>query len=224
MSARPSVLTIGALHTGADDGIVADASVLSDLACRPAVVATCLVPRSGDAALPLPPALFSAALAAGLDEAPRATRVGAIGDQDVDALAALLAGRAPDAIVLAPELAALPVKRRDPLFACAAVVVVRGGDLRDLAGLQDLASRVRDEGARSVLVAGASLRGRVVDLLDEDGRVTVFDTSRIQAPWIPGLAGSHVSALAAHLAHGESLVRAAEAAQRYVGLRLRRGR
>ena len=219
MSARPSVLTIGALLTGADDGIVSDASVLSDLGCRPAVVPTCLVPGSGEAALPLPPAVFSAALAAGLDEAPRASRVGEIGDQDVESHAALLASRAPDGIVLAPEAAALPA-----LSASAAVVVVRGGDLRDLAALERLASSVRGEGARSVLVAGASLRGRVVDLLDEEGRVTVFDTSRIQAPRIPGLAGAHVTALVAHLAHGESLVRAAEAAQRYVGLRLRRGR
>jgi hydroxymethylpyrimidine/phosphomethylpyrimidine kinase len=224
LNAPPLVLTIGALHSGATDGIVADAAVLLDLDCRPVTAATCLVPHPGGEPVPFPPALFGAALSGGLAESPRATRVGALADQDVEQIAALLAARAPDAIVLAPEVLALPAARRAPLLALARVVVVRAGDARDLPGLERIASRVREEGARAVLCAGASLRGRVIDRLDEDGRVTVFDTSRIQAPRIPGLAASHVTALAAHLARGESLVRAAEAAQRYVGVRLRRGR
>ena len=224
MSARPPVLTIGALHAGAAEGIVADAAVISDLGCRPFTAATCLVTGSGDGPLPLPPSLFTAALSAALTEAPRATRVGALADQDVEEMAALLASHAPDAIVLDPEIAALPTARRAPLLAIAAVAVVRAGDARDVEGLQRVAARMRGEGARAVLVAGGALRGRMVDLLDEEGRVTVFDTSRIQAPRIPGLAGSHVTALTAHLARAETLVRAAEAAQRYVGIRLRRGR
>ena len=212
------MLTIGALHADAAHGIVADAAVLSELNCRPFTAATCLETLS------LPVDIFTASLSAGLAEGPRATRVGAVGDQDVEELAARLASRAPDAVVLAPEVAALPVARRAPLLPLAAVVVARAGDLRDVEGLKRLAMHFREEGARAVLIAGAALRGRVVDLLDEAGRITVFDTSRIQAPRIPGLGSSHVTALAAHLARGETLVRASEAAQRYVGLRLRRGR
>jgi hydroxymethylpyrimidine/phosphomethylpyrimidine kinase len=224
LSARPPVLTIGALHAGAADGIVADAAVFADLGCLPFTAATCLWTGSGNGPLPLPPVLFAAALSAGLAQAPRATRVGAVADHDVEQMAALLASHAPDAIVLDPEIAALPISRRAPLLTVATVAVARAGDARDIEGLQRLAARMRGDGVRAVLLTGASLRGRMVDLLDEEGRVTVFDTSRIQAPRIPGLAGAHVTALAAHLARGETLVRAAEAAQRYVGIRLRRGR
>ena len=39
-----------------------------------------------------------------------------------------------------------------------------------------------------------------------------------------GLAGAHAAALAAHLARGLSLSTAADAAQRYIGFRLMRGR
>jgi hydroxymethylpyrimidine/phosphomethylpyrimidine kinase len=64
----------------------------------------------------------------------------------------------------------------------------------------------------------------VLDLVDDDGHVVLLDTARIQTSRVPGLAGAHAAALAAHLARGASLSNAAEAAQRYIGFRLQRGR
>jgi hydroxymethylpyrimidine/phosphomethylpyrimidine kinase len=99
-----------------------------------------------------------------------------------------------------------------------------GLEVADLDGLRDAAKRLRDLGARAALVAGLVVRGRVLDLVDDDGKVVVLDTARIQAPRVPGLAGAHAAALTAHLARGLPLSGAAEAAQRYIGFRLQRGR
>jgi hydroxymethylpyrimidine/phosphomethylpyrimidine kinase len=60
--------------------------------------------------------------------------------------------------------------------------------------------------------------------VDDDGRVALLDTARLQAPRIPGLGGAYAAALTAHLARGLALAEAAEAAQRYIGFRLARGR
>jgi len=110
------------------------------------------------------------------------------------------------------------------LFPAARVVVARVADAVDLDGLRDEAKRLRDQGARAVLIAGLIVRGRVLDLLDDDGNVVLLDTARVQAPRVPGLAGAHAAALAAHIARGLALPDAAAAAQRYIGFRLQRGR
>ena len=222
MSARPLVVAIGALHAASEEGIVADAAVIAELDGRCACVATALSAEPGAEPVALPHRLIEAQLSGALSEVPRATRVGHLGSgRDAEAVAQALAARAPDRIVLAPELSAA---LRVALLPLAAVVVVRAGEARDLPAMREAASRLRDAGARAVLVTGGASGGRILDLLDDRGRITVLDTSRIQAQHLPGLAGSHASALAGHLAREASLAEAAEAAQRYVALRLRRGR
>jgi len=99
-----------------------------------------------------------------------------------------------------------------------------GNGTAELPALRAAAAALRAGGARAVLVAGAAWHGRIVDLLDEEGAETVLDTARVCAPRVAGLASAHAAALAAHLAHGRSLLQAAEAAQRYVAQRLQRGR
>lgn len=223
MSAPPPlVLTIGALHAGASAGILADAGVIAELDSRCACVATALVPRADDGPIPLPHRLLEKQLAGALAEPPRAVRVGFLPSaRAAQSVVEALEARAPERVVLAPEV---PAGVRSTLFALAALVVVRSEDARDLASLRRAASFLRDAGATAVLVTGAAIGGRIVDLLDDGGQVTALDTSRIQAPRVPGLAAAHAAALTAHLARGESLAGAAEASQRYVALRLRRAR
>jgi len=222
VSTRPLVVAIGALHVASEEGIVADAAVIAELDGRCACVATALCPEPDSAPVALPHRLIEAQLSGALAEVPRATRVGHLGSgRDAETVVHALAARAPDRIVVAPEL---PAALRGSLLPLAAVVVVRAGEARDLGAMREAASRLRDAGARAVLVTGGASGGRILDLLDDGGRITVLDTSRIQAQHLPGLAGSHASALTAHLAREESLAEAAEAAQRYVALRLRRGR
>jgi hydroxymethylpyrimidine/phosphomethylpyrimidine kinase len=120
---------------------------------------------------------------------------------------------------------------RRHLYPAARVVVARAADLAfladrdvlDLDGLRAAASRLRSHGARAVIIAGWLVRGRVLDLLDDDGQVVLLDTGRIHVARIPGLAGAYAAALTAHLARGLSLQDAAAAAQRYIGFRLLRG-
>jgi hydroxymethylpyrimidine/phosphomethylpyrimidine kinase len=102
--------------------------------------------------------------------------------------------------------------------------VLSGAPAESIDGLTSAARALRGEGASAVLVAGATWKGRVIDLLDDEGKVTVLDASRVQAPHVGGLAGAHVVALTAHLARGLALSSAFAAAQRYIALRLQRGR
>ena len=238
MIASPIVVSVHAPDTGFGEGFVADAAVFSELDCRAACVATAvLVPE------PLPLDVVARQLEAVQAGGPvGAVRIGFdTGAAQVELVASFVRRAAAATTVVASPVRAgtatvldaetLQALRRT-LFPAARVVVARAADVAflagrevdDLDGLRDAAKRLRDQGARAVVVAGLLVRGRVIDLLDDDGHVVLLDTSRIQAPRVPGLAGAHAAALAAHLARGLPLPSAVEAAQRYIGFRLLRGR
>ena len=238
MSEGPLVVSVHALDTGAGEGFVADAAIAAELDCRYASVATSvLVPE------PLPLNVVARQLdAIASAGAMRAMRIGFLRGADQVELVAHAALRAP----LLPTVLAFPVRAgtaalldadtRDALvrhlFPAVSVVVVRaaelpalaGIDVEDLAGLRDAGSKLRGRGAKAVVIAGWPWRGRVLDLVDDDGRVALLDTARLQAPRVPGLGGAYAAALTAHLARGLALPEAADAAQRYIGFRLARGR
>ncbi len=238
MSPFPLVVSAHALDAGLGEGFVADAAVFAELDCRAVCVATSVLAHR-----PLPPELVASQLEAVLALGPvAAVRVGLVTGAALVTLAAGFARRvAPAATVVASPVrvgttTVLDVATRDALrrelFPAARVVVARavdcaffaGREVTDLEGLRDAAARLRDLGARAAVVAGLLVRGRVIDLVDDEGNVVLFDAARIQAPRIPGLAGAHAAALTAHLARGLTLSNAAEAAQRYIGFRLQRGR
>lgn len=238
MSANPLVVSAHAVDTGAGEGFVADAQVFSELDCRAVCIATSVV-----AGEPLPLDVLSRQLEAALAAVPLGgARVGFVkGASQVELIAGFVRRAVPTtAVVAAPvregtvpllDAETLEAMRRH-LYPAARVVVARAADLPfltevkvdDLDGLRDAASRLRDQGARAAVVAGWVARGRVLDLLDDDGDVVLLDTGRIHVPRIPGLSGAYAAALAAHLARGLPLKDAAEAAQRYIGFRLVRGR
>jgi len=220
------------------EGFVADAAVFAELDCRAVCVATSVVSHG-----PLPLELVARQLEAVQPLGPvAALRIGFVsGEAQVTLCASFARRAAPDTTVVATPVrvgtaTVLDVATRDALrrelFPAARVVVARAADgafyagceVTDLDGLRDAAKRLRDLGARAAIVAGLIVRGRVLDLVDDEGNVVLLDTARIQAPRIPGLAGAHAAALTAHLARGLTLTRAAEAAQRYIGFRLQRGR
>lgn len=238
MSRNPLVVSAHGLDTGFGEGFVADAAVFAELDCRAVCVATSVLPNE-----PLPLELVARQLEAVQPLGPvAALRVGIVIGAAQVALCASFARRlAPETTVVASpvrvgtatvlDVATRDAIRRD-LFPAARVVVARAADLlflagrevEDLDGLRDAAKRLRDLGAKAAIVAGLVVRGRVLDLVDDEGNVVLLDTARIQAPRVPGLAGAHAAALAAHLARGLPLSHAAEAAQRYIGFRLQRGR
>ncbi|HEX5042973.1 MAG TPA: bifunctional hydroxymethylpyrimidine kinase/phosphomethylpyrimidine kinase [Candidatus Polarisedimenticolaceae bacterium] len=244
MADIPAVLTLHAVDTAAEEGVVVDAAVLGELGCRPLQVITAVLAAGahGPHALEgLSPALVAQQFEAVLEIArPRAVRVGLLRTpEQVRLLAELLRTYHLDGLVLAPPRRLHRTEVQDAatreaiamhLEPLCRVCVVRACDLAEGNGAPELpvlraaAAALRSRGARAVLIAGAGWHGRIVDLLDEEGAESVLDTARVCAPRIAGLASAHAAALAAHLAHGRPLLQAAEAAQRYVAQRLQRGR
>jgi hydroxymethylpyrimidine/phosphomethylpyrimidine kinase len=242
----PALLSIHAVDTLGEEGILADAAVCAELGVRPVVVATStlVMGSSGAQALePLSLSLVAEQFASCMLHArPTVARVGVLrGARQVELVAALLGESPVRDVVVAPVLRVggttiLDDETRDALrrhlLPLARLLVVRASDVGTLTGvdvddaesLQPAAERLRAQGAGSVLIVGVTARGRVLDVLDEEGRLALFDASRVAAPRIPGLAGAHAAALSCHLAHGRSLREGVDAAQRYVATRLQRGR
>ena len=231
MSAHPRVASVHALDAGVGDGLLADAQVFAELDCRAVSIATAVVGME-----PLPPSLVLRQIeAATRTEGIAAARIGYVrGEEQVELLGELIGTAAKEASVV--SWSGLDAETREAMLRHvvprARVVVARasdqtqdgGRDIVDLEELRAAAADLRNRGAKAVVLCGLILRGRVIDLLDDGGSVVVLDTARVQAKRVDGLAGAHAAALAAHLARGLTLAQAAEAAQRYVGFRLRRGR
>lgn len=242
----PRILNIHALDPTRGETLTADSRVFDDLECPASHVVTELLIRQRGRtgpSRPLDPGVIEAQYdAAWFEGAPSAARVGIVRDPDrTDWVASLLVRRPVPSVVLAPTvrlggdelLDADGVEAlRTRLFPLARILVVRFGDLEALGGvrvttleeIRDAASRLRDLGPKAVLVSGWVERGRVVDVLDDAGRVTVFGTGRVAAPRIPGLGGAHSAAIAVGVARGRELPEAVAGAQRYIGMRLHRGR
>ncbi len=75
---------------------------------------------------------------------------------------------------------------------------------------------MREMGARAVLIKGGHLAGDALDLLDEEGRVSLFRTERIEGPNVRGTGCMLSSAIAACLGKGAPLEEAIAEAKRYV--------
>lgn len=237
MTGAQRVLAIHALDTGAGEGLVADAGVIGDLEGSAACVASSIVFPE-----PVSLELLSRQLTRATAAPVSAMRVGYLrGRAHVELVASVLRRVAGETSVVAipqrqDDGAALDADTHaaivDHLFPAARVVICRAADLlsgpgndgNDADRLTEILASVRSQGARAAIVSGYLLGGRVLDALDDGGDVLLLDTARIQGPRVPGLAGAYASAVATHLARGASLAHAAEAAQRYVGFRIQRGR
>ncbi|HEX8137105.1 MAG TPA: bifunctional hydroxymethylpyrimidine kinase/phosphomethylpyrimidine kinase [Pyrinomonadaceae bacterium] len=78
------------------------------------------------------------------------------------------------------------------------------------------ASLMREMGARAVLVKGGHLAGAALDLLDDEGRVSVFRAQRIETTSTHGTGCTLSAAICACLGRGMSLERSVSAAKRFV--------
>jgi hydroxymethylpyrimidine/phosphomethylpyrimidine kinase len=243
--ARPAVLAVGAVTPSAFDGIVGDAAVLDELDCRAVPIVTSLLGQAPGRryAEPLAGELLERQFAAALaGPRPEGAKIGVILDpQQVKIVADAIAGAVPDVAVYAPVVAlrgetlldgrTLEAARRE-LFLRARVVVLRATDAERLLGVavdgfEDLRAAAEEtlrQGARAVIVAGLQLHGRVADVVAEGGAMRLLDAPRLLAGHIAGVAGAYATAVAGHLARGADPFRAAESAQRYIAMRLMRGR
>jgi hydroxymethylpyrimidine kinase/phosphomethylpyrimidine kinase len=122
---------------------------------------------------------------------------------DDDALAALKSELLPLARLLTPNLA--EAER------------LTGLEIRTEADMRRAAARLREMGARAVLVKGGHLPGEAADLLlDEDGNVQFFRAPRIDTNATHGTGCTLAAAIAACLARGMNLTSAVGAAKRFV--------
>ncbi len=246
MSDKPVVLSIHAVDTAGEEGIVADARACADLECAACQVVTAILTRApsrAGALEELSPEIverqFESVMAS---TRPAAVHTGIVASAaQVVQIARLLRDHALNGMVLAPVFriggtkvldGALLDAMRQNLFPLCTVLVVRIGDagplldetIRDVSAMKQAARALREWGAATVVLTGATSRGRVLDVIDDGTAATVLSTARVEAPRIAGVGGIHATALAAHLARGEDLVAAARAAQRYIALRLQSGR
>lgn len=133
---------------------------------------------------------------------------------DDEALAALVAELLPLARVLTPNI---PEAER-----------ITGLQIIDEEGMRRAAHAMREMGARAVLVKGGHLKASAegkgqsaenaptaLDLLDDEGRVTLFRGEWIETTSTHGTGCTLSAAIAASLGRGLSLEKAVEAAKRY---------
>jgi hydroxymethylpyrimidine/phosphomethylpyrimidine kinase len=121
---------------------------------------------------------------------------------DEAALASLIAELVPLARLLTPNI---PEAER-----------MTGLTITGEEGMQRAASRLRELGARAVLVKGGHLAGEALDLLDDDGRVTVFRAERIETTSTHGTGCTLAAAIAACLGRGMNLEQSVGTAKRFV--------
>lgn len=105
-----------------------------------------------------------------------------------------------------------------------------GLNIRDEQSMRQAAARIRELGARAVLIKGGHLaqtsdvRGQksekepsiATDLLDDDGEVTAFRGDWIDAPNMRGTGCMLSSAIACGLARGDGLIQAISTSKRFV--------
>jgi hydroxymethylpyrimidine/phosphomethylpyrimidine kinase len=105
-----------------------------------------------------------------------------------------------------------------------------GMRIEDEQSMRAAARKLRDLGARAVLIKGGHLRQKsevrsqeseeteraAIDLLDDDGNVTVLRDEWIETPNVRGTGCMLASAIAAGLGQGKSLDEAARTAKEYV--------
>jgi hydroxymethylpyrimidine/phosphomethylpyrimidine kinase len=128
---------------------------------------------------------------------------------DDEALAALKAELMPLARLVTPNV---PEAER-----------LTGLRIRDEEDLRRAAARLREMGARAVLVKGGHLTGRIaLDLLDDGGEVRTFAADRIETSSTHGTGCTLAAGIAAGLAHGRTLAESIAAAKHFVTEAIRR--
>jgi hydroxymethylpyrimidine/phosphomethylpyrimidine kinase len=99
---------------------------------------------------------------------------------------------------------------------------ITGLSVRGEREMLEAARRVRALGARAVLIKGGHLAGEALDLLDEEGRVSVLRAPRIETTATHGTGCTLSAAACACLARGMSLAEAVGSAKRFVTEAIRR--
>lgn len=91
-----------------------------------------------------------------------------------------------------------------------------GKTIASEADMRTTAARIREMGARAVLVKGGHLTGDAIDVLDDEGTVTVFREQRVDGGALHGSGCILSAAIAAGLGNGLTLEHSVGAAKSFV--------
>jgi hydroxymethylpyrimidine/phosphomethylpyrimidine kinase len=235
----PAVLTIAGSDPGGGAGIQADLKTFA--ACGvfglSAVTAITVQNTMGVREVwPIPARLVAAQIDAVVDDfGAAATKIGMLATaESVDAVGSAIARHALQNVVLdtvllstsgAPLLDSGGVDHlRRVLLPLAAVVTANVPEAAALTGIavssvadaRQAAAALRAMGARAAIVKGGHLAGPPIDVLDDGVSVIELAAERIRTTHTHGTGCTFASAIAARLAHGDSLESAARAAKAYV--------
>ena len=184
----------------------------------------------------LAPSLVAAQIAAVVEDVPpSAAKVGALGNVAVLEAVAQEARAFPFPLVVDPVMVSkhgLPLIADDARKAMISQLIplahlltpnlyeasaLTGREVDSLDSMKDAALRLRDMGARNVLIKGGHLDGPAMDLLlTADGQFHEFTSSRIDTPNTHGTGCTYSAAITAGLAKGIPLPVAVARAKQYV--------
>lgn len=231
-----AVLSVGTTHPWNIAGAGLDLRVGAELRCRvlTVIAAVSAQDESGVRSLvPLDASAIEAQLAAVPWEEIGAVRVGALGSAPaVNAVAGVLGARAIPAVIdpvietsaggrladdetvaaIAERFFTLPAAIVTPNVREAEIFAGRAIDRRSVA---DAARRLRERGARAVLIKGGHLDGDPVDVLATANDTAVFESPRV-AGTMRGTGCVLAMALACALARGDTLAGAVAFARAFV--------
>lgn len=234
---RGRVLAIAGSDSGGGAGIQADVKTIAALGAYAATAITAITvqdTRAVHAVHPIPPAIVGAQIACVLaDPGADAVKTGMLVDAEtVRHVAASLRAFPGLPLIIDPVMVASSGTRllaedaiealRAELFPLATLVtpnlpeaeILAGFPIRDRASMERAALAIS---ARAVLVKGGHLPGdTVVDILVEDGAISVFEQPRIPGPPRHGTGCTLASAIATGLAQGMPLLDAVRRARAYL--------
>jgi len=168
------------------------------------------------------------------DIPPKAVKTGALGNRDIIAAIAQLAGDFECPLVLDPVAVSKHGARllapdavdalRSLLLPRASLVtpnlaeaeMLTGIEVRDVAGMNAAGEKLLSMGARAVLVKGGHLDGDAIDILLDGAKCVEFSSPRVSTAHTHGTGCTYSAAITALLARGEDLETAIRQAKRYI--------
>lgn len=243
--APPVVLTIAGFDPSAGAGIAADLKTFAAHNCYGVAVITALTVQSTRGVRGVQP-VSAEVLRAQLDElvkdvSPAAVKIGMLGTRaNVQVVAELLEKKKFAHVVLDPVLRSTSgldlldaggvkeLSRR--LLALATVITpniaeaaaLSGMEIKGLDEMKAAAQKLREMGARAVVITGGDLE-KPLDLLYDGSTFTPFGSDRVKSENTHGTGCTFSSAIAANLATGRQLADAVMLAKAYVGRAIEKG-
>jgi len=234
----PVALTIAGSDPSGGAGLQADLKTFHQFGVYGEAVVTLLTVQNSvrvSRVVVMPPDLILQQIEAVLEDIPpAAAKTGALGSAEVVEAVARAAERfrfplvvdpvmvSKHGVALLPESATRAI--RDALLPRAALVTpnvpeaeaLTGLKIRDLDAMREAACRIRERGARAVLIKGGHMDADATDVLFDGAEWREFPAPRLDTPHTHGTGCTYSAAITAGLARGLALGDAVAQAKRFI--------